>query len=47
MGAIVAWFTGIVFVLSIVLALHHLGVDVPPAIASAIHGVEQILGRPL
>ncbi len=47
MGTILAWFTAVVLVLSLVLVLHHLGVDAGPAIASALHGVERVLGQPL
>ena len=47
MGAILAWFTAIVLLLSLVLMLHHLGVEVGPLVSSALHGVEHALGQPL
>ena len=47
MGAMLAWFTAIVLLLSLVLMLHHLGVEVGPLVSSALHGVEHALGQPL
>jgi hypothetical protein len=47
MSAMRSWFVTVVAVLGLVLVLHHLGVDVTGAIGSAVHGAEQILGRPL
>jgi small basic protein len=47
MGAISAWFTAVVLTLSLVVVLHQLGVDVSPAIGSVLHGVVQVLNRPL
>ena len=47
MGAILAWFTRIVLVLSLVLVLHHLGVEVGPLVSTALHGVEHALAQPL
>ena len=47
MGAILAWFTTVVLVLSFVLVLHQLGVDVTPSMGSALHGIERWLGQPL
>jgi len=47
MGAILAWFTTVVLVLSFVLVLSQLGLDVTPALGSALHGVEHWLGLPI
>ncbi len=47
MGAILAWFTTVVLVLSLFLVMHHLGVDVGPMVSSVLHGVEHALGQPL
>ena len=47
MGALLAWFTTVVLAMSLMLVLHHLGVDVGPLIGNALHGVERALGRPL
>jgi hypothetical protein len=47
MTAMKSWFLTVIGVLGLVLVLHHLGVDVTGAIAGAMHGAEQILGRPL
>ncbi|HZY91757.1 MAG TPA: hypothetical protein VFG07_03150 [Thermoplasmata archaeon] len=47
MGVILAWFTAIVLVLSLVLVLHHLGVEIGPIVSTAVHGVEHALGQPL
>ncbi|HTS33124.1 MAG TPA: hypothetical protein VMI55_04200 [Thermoplasmata archaeon] len=42
-----AWGVAIAGILGLVLALNQLGVDVPSAISSAIHGTEQLLNHPL
>jgi hypothetical protein len=47
MGAVLAWFTTVVLVLSFVLVLSQLGLDVTPAIGSALHGIEHWLGQPI
>jgi len=47
MGAILAWFTTVVLVLSLVLVLGQMGVAVTPAIGTALHGVEHWLGQPI
>ena len=47
MGALGAWFTAVVFALSLVVVLHQLGVDVSPTIGSVLHGVAALLNRPL
>lgn len=47
MTAMKSWFVTVIGVLGLVLVLHHLGVDVTGAITGAMHGAEQILGRPL
>lgn len=47
MGALAAWFTAVVLVLSLVVVLHQLGVDVSPAISSVLHGLSQAMNQPL
>ena len=47
MGAILAWFTTVVLVLTFVVVLSQLGLDLTPALSSAVHGVERWLGQPL
>lgn len=47
MGVILAWFTTVVLLLSLILVLHHLGVEVGPIVSTAMHGVEHALGQPL
>jgi hypothetical protein len=47
MGAIGAWFTTVILVLSLILVLHQLGVNVAPALGTALHGVEHALGQPI
>ena len=47
MGALLGWFTTIVLAMSLMLVLHHLGLDVAPMIGGALRGVERILGHPL
>jgi hypothetical protein len=47
MNAMRAWFFSIVALLALTLVLHHLGVDLPAAVASALQGTERFLGRPL
>ena len=47
MGAVVAWFTTVVLVLSFVLVLHQIGLDVTPLVGAAVHGFERFLGTPL
>lgn len=47
MGAVMAWFTAVVLVLSFVLVLHQIGLDVTPLVGSAVRSVEHFLGMPL
>jgi hypothetical protein len=47
MSAMRSWFYAVIGVLGLVLVLHHLGIDVTGAMGSAVHGLEQVLGRPL
>lgn len=47
MGLILSWFTAIVLTVSVVVAVHHLGIDVGPMIGTTLHGVERFLGQPL
>jgi hypothetical protein len=47
MTAMMSWFLTVLGVLGLVIVLHHLGVDLTAAIGSALHGAEQLLGRPL
>ena len=47
MGATLAWFTTVILALSFVLVLHQLGVDVTPALGTAVHNIEHLLGTPI
>jgi hypothetical protein len=47
MTAVTSWALSVLGVLGLVLALHHLGVDVTAALGSALRGTEHILGQPL
>ena len=47
MAAVTSWLLTIGAMLGLVLALHHLGVDVIPALAVVLHGAEHFLGQPL
>lgn len=47
MGAVLAWFTTVVLVLSFVVVLHQIGFDVSPIVGAAVHGLERFLGTPL
>ena len=47
MSAMRSWFLAVVAVLALVLALHHLGVDVMAEVASVMANTKQVLARPL
>ena len=47
MSALMSWFVSVVAVLGLVLALHHLGVDVSTNLGAVVHDAEQFLGQPL
>ncbi|HTZ62310.1 MAG TPA: hypothetical protein VMC82_06715 [Thermoplasmata archaeon] len=47
MTAMMSWFLVVIGVMGLVLALHHLGVDVMATIGNLLHGTEHFLGRPL
>jgi hypothetical protein len=47
MGAALAMFTTVVLLLSLVLVLHHLGVDVTPWISQVMHSLERAVAKPL
>ncbi len=47
MSAVKSWFVTVILVLGLVLALHHLGVNVTGAIGSVVRNAEQVLGRPV
>jgi hypothetical protein len=47
MSAAMSWFVSVVAVLGLVLALHHLGVDVSAHVGAAVRGAEHLLGQPL
>jgi hypothetical protein len=47
MSAAMSWFVSVVLVLGLVLAMHHLGVDVTSALSSALRGTEHLLNQPL
>jgi len=41
------WFVSVMSVLGLVLALHHLGVDVSASVGAVVQDVEHVLGQPL
>jgi hypothetical protein len=47
MSAAMSWMVSVVAVLGLVLALHHLGVDVGANVGTALHEAELFLGQPL
>ncbi|HYB63619.1 MAG TPA: hypothetical protein VEE86_04265 [Thermoplasmata archaeon] len=47
MSAAMGWFVSVISVLGLVLALHHLGVDVGASVGSAVQDLERLLGQPL
>jgi hypothetical protein len=47
MSAAMGWFVSVVAVLGLVLALHHLGVDVTSNVGAVVHDAELLLGQPL
>lgn len=42
-----SWFVTVVAVLGLVLALHHLGVNVGSNVGAVLHEAELLLGQPL
>ena len=42
-----SWFVSVVVVLGLVLALHHLGVDISTHVGTVVHEAELFLGQPL
>jgi hypothetical protein len=47
MTTISSWTLSVLGVLALVLALHHLGVDVTANLGAALRGTEHFLGQPL
>jgi hypothetical protein len=47
MGAFNAWFTSVLLIICGVIVFNHLGVNLAPALGTALHGVEHLLGTPL
>ena len=47
MSAFASWFVSVLAVLGLVLAMHHLGVDVTSTVGTMLRGAEHLLGRPL
>lgn len=47
MTAISSWALSVLGVLGLVLALHHLGVDVTADLGAILRGTEHFLGQPL
>ncbi len=47
MSATSGWLATVLAVLGLVLALHHLGVDVTATLGTALRNTEHFLGRPL
>jgi len=42
-----SWFVTVGAVLGLVLALHHLGLDVSTSVGAVLHDAELLLGQPL
>jgi hypothetical protein len=47
MSAAKSWFASVMAVLGLVLALHHLGVDLTAHVGAVLHDAELLLGQPL
>jgi hypothetical protein len=47
MSAAMSWMVSVVVVLGLVLALHHLGVDVSTNLGAFMRDAERLLGQPL
>lgn len=47
MTAVSSWTLSVLGVLGLVLALHHLGVDVTADLGAVLRGTEHFLGQPL
>ena len=47
MSATMSWFVSVLAVLGLVLALHHLGVDVGASVGAVLRDTEHLLGQPL
>ena len=47
MSAMTSWCVAVVAVLGLVLALHHLGVDVSTSVGAFMQGAVRLLGQPL
>jgi len=47
MSAFMTWFVSVLAVLGLVLALHHLGVDVSAHLSATLRSTEHFLNQPL
>jgi hypothetical protein len=47
MSVAMSWFVSVMAVLGLVLAMHHLGVDLSSALGTALRGTEHFLSQPL
>ncbi len=47
MTAMMSWFLTVIAAMALVIALHHLGVDVMATVGSALRGTEHFLAQPL
>ncbi len=47
MSAMMSWFVSVLAVLGLVLALHHLGIDLSATLGTALRSTEHLLGQPL
>jgi hypothetical protein len=47
MSAAKSWFVSVLGVLSLILALHSLGLNVTVGLGTVLHGAEHLLGQPL
>jgi hypothetical protein len=47
MDAMKSWFLSVMGVVGLVLALHHLGMDVSASLGSTLRSIEQFVNQPL
>jgi len=47
MSAMMSWFVSVMAVLGLVLALHHLGLDISANVGAFVQDAEHVLGQPL
>ena len=47
MNTMTTWFVSVMVLLGLVVALHHLGLDVTASLGAAVRNTEHVLNRPL